>query len=215
MNSKRISLRFNLDSPEDLAAWDYLHTLKADSINKEIIAIINSARQNRDLRDLLRQTISVALQGMSLQPVEKQEITESDIAALDFGNIVRKSGLKRMKNGSIAMKSAFVERNRPDPRGLLLRSLIHINRLHEPQSRKALRRRRASLHPNGKRSLKSKTLFCRGRMSTSRTPSEKQHPPVVKSGRTLYAESETKPSKQRSGRNTRLSSPPVLPERRP
>ncbi len=84
MNSKRISLRFNLDSPEDLSAWDYLHTLKADSINKEIIAIINSARQNRDLRDLLRQTISVALQGMSLQPVEKQEITESDIAALDF-----------------------------------------------------------------------------------------------------------------------------------
>lgn len=81
MNSKRISLRFNLDSPDDLAAWDYLHTLKADSINKEIIAIINSARQNRDL---LRQTISVALQGMSLQPVEKQEITESDIAALDF-----------------------------------------------------------------------------------------------------------------------------------
>ena len=49
MNSKRISLRFNLDSPEDLAAWDYLHTLKADSINKEIIAIINAARQNRDL----------------------------------------------------------------------------------------------------------------------------------------------------------------------
>lgn len=84
MNSKRISLRFNLDSPEDLAAWDYLHTLKADSINKEIIAIINAARQNRDLRDLLRQTISVVLQGMSLQPVEKQEITESDIAALDF-----------------------------------------------------------------------------------------------------------------------------------
>lgn len=84
MNSKRISLRFNLDSPDDLAAWGYLHTLKADSINKEIIAIINSARQNRDLRDLLRQTISVALQGMSLQPVEKQEITESDIAALDF-----------------------------------------------------------------------------------------------------------------------------------
>ena len=84
MNSKRISLRFNLDSRDDLGAWDYLHTLKADSINKEIIAIINSARQNRDLRDLLRQTISVALQGMPLQPVEKQEITESDIAALDF-----------------------------------------------------------------------------------------------------------------------------------
>lgn len=39
-------------------------------------------------------------------------------------------GSKRMKNGSTAMKSAFAERNRPDLRGLLLRSLIHINRLH-------------------------------------------------------------------------------------
>lgn len=84
MNSKRLSLRFNLDSPDDFAAWEYLHTLKTDSINKEIIGIINAAKQNRDLRELLRQTISLALQGMSLQPVEKQEITESDIAALDF-----------------------------------------------------------------------------------------------------------------------------------
>ena len=86
MNSKRISLRFNLDSPDDLAAWEYLHTLRVDSINKEIIGIINSARQNRDLRDLLRQTISVALQGMSLQPVDKPDMTENDLAALDFIN---------------------------------------------------------------------------------------------------------------------------------
>lgn len=73
MNSKRLSLRFNLDSPEDLAAWDYLHTLKADSINKEIIAIINAARQNRDLRELLRQTISVALQGMDMAIFPQKE----------------------------------------------------------------------------------------------------------------------------------------------
>lgn len=86
MNSKRISLRFNLDCPEDLAAWEYLHSLGSESINKEIISIINAARQNRDLRELLRQTISVALQGMSLQPVEKKELSESDITALDFIN---------------------------------------------------------------------------------------------------------------------------------
>ena len=86
MNSKRISLRFNLDCPEDLAAWEYLQSLGSESINKEIISIINAARQNRDLRELLRQTISVALQGMSLQPVEKKELSESDITALDFIN---------------------------------------------------------------------------------------------------------------------------------
>ena len=91
----------------------------------------------------------------------------------------------------------------------------HMNRLHDPQSRRDLRNRGVSLHPNGKLSLRSKTLFGRGRMSTSRTPSERQHPPAVKSERTLYAELEIRPSKQRSERNTRLSSPPVLSERRP
>ena len=77
---------------------------------------------------------------------------------------------KRLKNGSIAMKSSFAEWNRPEPRGHLLRSLIHINLPHEHQSHKALRRRGASLHPNGKLSLRSKTVFGRGRTSTSRTP---------------------------------------------
>ena len=85
MTSKRISVRFNLDNPEELKAWEYLHRLKTDSLNKEIISMINASRQNNDLRELLRQTITVALQGMSFQPVEiMSEITESDLAALNF-----------------------------------------------------------------------------------------------------------------------------------
>lgn len=85
MTSKRISVRFNLDNPDELKAWEYLHRLKTDSLNKEIISMINASRQNNDLRELLRQTITVALQGMSFQPVEiKSEITESDLAALNF-----------------------------------------------------------------------------------------------------------------------------------
>lgn len=87
MNSKRISLRFNLDDKDDLAAWEYLHRLNSESINKEIISMINASRQNSDLRELLRQTITVAMQGMALQPVEKKpEISENDLAALDFIN---------------------------------------------------------------------------------------------------------------------------------
>lgn len=87
MNSKRISLRFNLDNKDDLAAWEYLHRLNVESINKEIISMINASRQNSDLRELLRQTITVAMQGMALQPVEKKpEINENDLAALDFIN---------------------------------------------------------------------------------------------------------------------------------
>ena len=87
MNSKRISLRFNLDDKDDLAAWEYLHRLNVESINKEIISMINASRQNSELRELLRQTITVAMQGMALQPVEKKpEINENDLAALDFIN---------------------------------------------------------------------------------------------------------------------------------
>jgi hypothetical protein len=87
MNSKRISLRFNLDNKDDLAAWEYLHRLNVESINKEIISMINASSKNSDLRELLRQTITVAMQGMALQPVEKKpEINENDLAALDFIN---------------------------------------------------------------------------------------------------------------------------------
>ena len=149
---------------------------------------------------------------MMCQPRRRRQLTK---AKKHIGNIVRKSGSKRMRSGSTAMKSASAGRNWPEPRRLLLRNLIHMNRLHDPQSRRDLRNRGVSLHPNGKLSLRSKTLFGRGRMSTSRTPSERQHPPAVKSERTLYAELEIRPSKQRSERNTRLSSPPVLSERRP
>ena len=78
MSSKRLSLRFNLNNPGDLAAWEYLHRLDGDSINKEIISMINASKQNNDLRELLRQTITVAMQGMALQPVEKKaEISEN------------------------------------------------------------------------------------------------------------------------------------------
>ena len=80
-------MRFNLDNKDDLAAWEYLHRLNSESINKEIISMINASRQNSDLRELLRQTITVAMQCMALQPVEKKpEISENDLAALDFIN---------------------------------------------------------------------------------------------------------------------------------
>ena len=47
----------------------------------------NVKRWHNDLRELLRQTITVAMQGMALQPVEKKaEISENDLAALDFIN---------------------------------------------------------------------------------------------------------------------------------
>jgi hypothetical protein len=46
--------------------------IENESINKEIISMINASRQNSDLRELLSQTITVAMQGMAFQPVEKK-----------------------------------------------------------------------------------------------------------------------------------------------
>lgn len=70
MSSKRLSLRFNLNNPGDLAAWEYLHRLDGDSINKEIISMINASKQNNDLRELLRQTITKLYQLMTTRPGE-------------------------------------------------------------------------------------------------------------------------------------------------
>ena len=85
MTIKRISLRFNLDNPEDKAAWEHLHNVKTDSLNKEIISMINAAGHNKELSELLRQTVTVALRGISFEPVKKEpEISESDLAVLDF-----------------------------------------------------------------------------------------------------------------------------------
>ena len=85
MTIKRISLRFNLDNPEDKAAWEHLHKVKTDSLNKEIISMINAAGHNKELSELLRQTVTVALRGISFEPVKKEpEISESDLAVLDF-----------------------------------------------------------------------------------------------------------------------------------
>ena len=109
MSSKRLSLRFNLNNPGDLAAWEYLHRLDGDSINKEIISMINASKQNNDLRELLRQTITVAMQGMALQPVaKKEEIKRQDISKADAlkmfgdrGEVYKTELISELEDGTI------------------------------------------------------------------------------------------------------------------
>ena len=42
MNLKRFSIRFNLDDPNDLKAWRYLHRKSDHVVSKEIIETINT-----------------------------------------------------------------------------------------------------------------------------------------------------------------------------
>ena len=49
MNTKRFSLRFNLDREGDRRAWEALHRMDARSINQEIIARINAKEQTLSL----------------------------------------------------------------------------------------------------------------------------------------------------------------------
>ena len=62
MNTKRFSLRFNLDREDDRRAWEALHRMDTRSINQEIIARINAKEQTDVLKELIRQTVSEELE---------------------------------------------------------------------------------------------------------------------------------------------------------
>ncbi len=73
MQRKKMTLRFDLDRPEDRRAWEYLQSLNAASMNKAVLAIISEAertsRMKDTLRSIIREEMSAALTGLSFQPV--------------------------------------------------------------------------------------------------------------------------------------------------
>lgn len=90
MDRKKMTLRFDLDSPEDRQAWEYLQSLKAASMNKAVLAIINEAertsRMKETLRSIIREELSAALTGLSFQPVPAVPACEdrTDDTIMDF-----------------------------------------------------------------------------------------------------------------------------------
>ena len=58
MKIKRISVRFNLDCDDDRMAWEVLHRLDDQSINKEIITRINAKEQADVLKEIIRQVVT-------------------------------------------------------------------------------------------------------------------------------------------------------------
>ncbi len=89
MKIKRISLRFNLDNEGDRKAWEALHQLDTQSINREIIARINTKELTNGLKDLIRQVLSEelakALKGSMIQPISPSKTNEEEITSVfDF-----------------------------------------------------------------------------------------------------------------------------------
>jgi len=78
MQRKKMTLRFDLDHPEDRRAWEYLQSLNAVSMNKAMLAIISEAertsRMKDTLRGVIREELTAALTGLSFQSVPAEPI---------------------------------------------------------------------------------------------------------------------------------------------
>ena len=73
MKSKKMTLRFDLDHPEDRQAWEYLQGLNAVSLNRTMVAIINQAERislmKDEFRSIIREELAAALRQAPVQPV--------------------------------------------------------------------------------------------------------------------------------------------------
>ena len=90
MQRKKMTLRFDLDRPEDRRAWEYLQGLNGASMNKAVLAIISEAerisRMKDMLRNVIREELSAALNGLSFQPAATVPVCEdgADDTIMDF-----------------------------------------------------------------------------------------------------------------------------------
>ena len=73
MQRKKMTLRFDLDHPEDRQAWEYLQGLNAVSLNRTLVSIINQAAHislmKDDFRSIIREELAAALRQAPVQPV--------------------------------------------------------------------------------------------------------------------------------------------------
>lgn len=81
MQRKKMTLRFDLDRPEDRRAWEYLQNLNAASMNKAVLTIINQAERANRVRSMIRgiiqEELAVALKQLPVQPI-KPELVDED-----------------------------------------------------------------------------------------------------------------------------------------
>ena len=92
MQRKKITLRFDLDHPEDRQAWEYLRGLNPASMNRAVLAIVNQAEQAARIggmvRGIIREELSAALRQVPVQSVRTEAVSEdgADDTIMDFLN---------------------------------------------------------------------------------------------------------------------------------
>jgi hypothetical protein len=90
MQRKKMTLRFDLDHPEDRQAWEYLQGLNAVSLNRTMVAIINQAERislmKDEFRSIIREELAAALRQAPVQPVwaEPEGDDGMDDTIMDF-----------------------------------------------------------------------------------------------------------------------------------
>ncbi len=76
MQRKNMTLRFDLDHPEDKQAWEYLQRLNAVSLNRTMVSIINQAERislmKDEFRSIIREELAAALKLQSVQSVQAE-----------------------------------------------------------------------------------------------------------------------------------------------
>ena len=90
MQRKKMTLRFDLDCPEDRRAWEYLQGLNAVSLNRTVLASINQAERislmQAEFRSIIREELSNAMKQLSVQPVRREPVGDDgmDDTIMDF-----------------------------------------------------------------------------------------------------------------------------------
>ena len=90
MQRKKMTLRFDLDHPEDRQAWEYLQGLNAVSLNRTMVASINQAERislmKDEFRSIIREELAAALRQAPVQPVwaEPEGDDGMDDTIMDF-----------------------------------------------------------------------------------------------------------------------------------
>ena len=92
MQIKRMTIRFDLDNPEDRQAWEYLRGLNPASMNRAVLAIVNQAEQAARIGGMvcgiIREELSAALRQVPVQSVRTEAVSEdgADDTIMDFLN---------------------------------------------------------------------------------------------------------------------------------
>jgi hypothetical protein len=87
-----MTIRFDLDNPEDRQAWEYLRGLNPASMNRAVLAIVNQAEQAARIggmvRGIIREELSAALRQVPVQSVRTEAVSEdgADDTIMDFLN---------------------------------------------------------------------------------------------------------------------------------